>query len=47
VLDFAQAYAAAIDWSDLRTAESMLEQTNAFLTPEDADERGLRLELPA
>ncbi len=47
VLDFAQAYAAAIDWSDLRTAERMLVETNAFVTPEDAGERGLRLELPA
>jgi len=47
VLDFAQAYAAAIDWSDLRTAERTLEQTNAFLTPETAEERGVRLELPA
>ncbi len=47
VLDFAQAYAAAIDWSDLRTAERALEQTNAFLTPETAEERGVRLELPA
>lgn len=34
VLDFAQAYAAAIDWSDLRTAERMLEATNAFVEPE-------------
>lgn len=47
VLDFAQEYAAAIDWSDLRTAERMLEETNAFLTPEVAEERGLRLELPS
>lgn len=47
VLDFAQAYSAAIDWSDLPTAERMLEQTNAFLTPETADEQGVRLELPA
>lgn len=47
VLDFAQAYAAAIDWSDLRTAERMLERTNAFVTPEDAEERNVRLELPA
>ncbi len=47
VLDFAQAYAAAIDWSDLPTAERMLEQTNAFATPDVAEERGLRLELPA
>jgi len=47
VLDFAQAYAAAIEWSDLRDAERSLEQTNAFLTPEAAEERGVRLELPA
>ena len=46
VLDFAQAYAAAIDWSDLRAAEQTLEETNAFLTPETAEERGVRLELP-
>lgn len=46
VLDYAQAYAAAIDWSDLRTAERMLEETNAFVTPDVADERGLRLQLP-
>ena len=47
VLDFAQAYAAAIEWSDLPTAERMLERTNAFLTPETAEERGVQLELPA
>jgi len=47
VLDFAQAYAAAIDWSDLRAAERALEKTNAFVEPEIAEERGLRLELPA
>ena len=46
VLDFAQAYAEAIDWSDLSAAERVLEQTNAFVTPDLADERGLRLELP-
>jgi hypothetical protein len=46
VLDFAQAYAAAIDWSDLKTAEQTLETTNAFVTPDLAAERGLRLELP-
>jgi hypothetical protein len=45
-LDFAQQYAAAIDWSDLRTAERTLEETNAFVEPELAEERGLRLELP-
>lgn len=47
VLDFAQQYAAAIDWSDLRTAERMLERTNAFVEPEVAEERNVRLELPA
>lgn len=47
VLDFAQTYAAAIDWSDLRGAEATLAATNAFLEPEVAEERGLRLELPA
>jgi hypothetical protein len=46
-LDFAQAYGAAIDWSDLRIAERTLERTNALLTPEAAEERGVRLELPA
>jgi hypothetical protein len=47
VLDFAQAYAAAIEWRDLRAAERTLEDTNAFLTPEVAEERGQRLELPS
>ena len=46
VLDFAQAYAAAIDWSDLPSAERMLERTNAFVTPDLAEERDVRLELP-
>lgn len=47
VLDFAQEYAAAIDWSDLRVAEGTLRETNAFVPPELADERGLRLLMPA
>lgn len=47
VLDFAQEYAALIDWSDLRTAERMLEQTNAFVTPEVAEEEDVRLRLPS
>ena len=46
VLDFAQEYAAAIDWSDLTEAERMLEQTNAFVAPEAAEEQGLRLSCP-
>lgn len=47
VLDFAQEYATAIKWSDLRRAERMLEETNAFLEPELAEEEGLRLRLPS
>lgn len=46
VLDFAQAYAAAIEWSDLGAAEQALEETSAFVTPEEAEERGVRLALP-
>lgn len=46
VLDFAQRYAAAIDWSDLKTAERTLEATNAFVPPDVSDERGIRLQLP-
>ena len=47
VLDFAQEYAAAIDWSDLDRAEQMLRDTNALVPPDLAEERGLRLKLPA
>ncbi len=46
VLDFAQRYAAAIDWSDLDTAKGMLARTNALVPPDEAEEKGLRLMLP-
>ena len=46
VLDFAQEYATAIDWSDLRRAERVLEESNAFVTPDRAAEPGLRLRMP-
>lgn len=46
VLEFAQRYAAGIDWSDLRAAERMLEATNAFVLPHLADEQRRRLRLP-
>ncbi|HEU5062759.1 MAG TPA: Fic family protein [Solirubrobacterales bacterium] len=46
VLDFAQLYAAAIDWSDLDLAKDLLTQTNAFVTPDVANEKDLRLVLP-
>ncbi|MGE5281298.1 MAG: Fic family protein [Chloroflexota bacterium] len=47
VLDFAQGYAAAIDWSDLARAEEELERTNALVPPDLAEERGVRLQMPA
>jgi hypothetical protein len=46
VLDFAQRYAATIDWSDLDVAKEMLTRTNALVPPDVADEKGLRLVLP-
>jgi fido (protein-threonine AMPylation protein) len=46
VLDFAQRYGAAIPWQDLATAERVLDETNAFGTPEEAAETGARLRLP-
>lgn len=46
VFDFAQRYAAAIPWRDLRVAERALDETNALVTPEEASETGARLTLP-
>jgi hypothetical protein len=46
VLEFAQRYAAGIDWSDLRSAERMLAATNAFVLPHAADQQRRRLRLP-
>lgn len=46
VIDYLQQYAAAIQWSDLRGAEAILRQTNAFIPPDVAEEKGLRLRLP-
>jgi hypothetical protein len=46
VLDFAQRYAAGIEWSDLRWAERMLAETNAFVPPDEVEETGRRLRLP-
>jgi hypothetical protein len=46
VLDYAQGYAAAIDWSDRATAVRMLEETNAFVPPDVAAQRDVRLRLP-
>jgi len=45
-LDFAQRYTAAIDFTDFDQACAVLEQTNAFTDPVEADAAGIRLTLP-
>jgi len=45
-LDFAQRYTASIDYSSFERARAMLEQTNAFSDPSEADAAGIRLTLP-
>jgi hypothetical protein len=47
VIDFAQKYTAAVDFSDLDRARSILERTHAFADPNEADAAGIRLVLPA
>jgi hypothetical protein len=46
-LDFAQRYTVAIDFSDLDGARRMLDATNAFLDPLEADATGAHLRMPA
>jgi fido (protein-threonine AMPylation protein) len=43
MLDRSQEWAAGVDWSSLASAEADLGRTNALLTPEEADERGVIL----
>jgi len=46
VLDFAQKYTGAVDWTDYYTAFDCLTRTNAFIDPTEADNEGIRLTLP-
>ncbi|HWE49026.1 MAG TPA: Fic family protein [Bryobacteraceae bacterium] len=46
VMDFAQRYTAAVDFEELRTARVILERTNAFADPNEAEAAGVRLVLP-
>jgi len=45
-LDFAQRYTAAVDFTGFEGAREVLEQTNAFSDPVEADAAGVRLVLP-
>jgi hypothetical protein len=46
VMDFAQKYTAAVDFSDLDRARLVLDRTHAFADPNEADAAGVRLVLP-
>ena len=45
-LDFLQRYTLAIDFSSYEGARDVLDATNAFHDPDEADAEGLRLKLP-
>jgi Fic family protein len=45
-MDFAQRYTKTINWNNLEETYNMLEKTNAFKDPNEADEEGVRLTLP-
>jgi hypothetical protein len=47
VLGRAQEWADGVDWSSMAAALADLERTNALLTPQEADERGVILRTPA
>lgn len=46
ILRFAQRYTARLDFSTRQTAEAALVQTNALRDPTEADEVGVRLQMP-
>jgi len=45
-MDFAQRFTAAVDFVDLDRARLILDRTNAFSDPNEADSAGIRLMLP-
>lgn len=45
-LSFAQRYVAAVPWDDMRATITVLTRTNAFVRPEDGDDKGIRLRIP-
>jgi Fic family protein len=46
-LDFAQRYTAAVDFSSVDTARTMLQRTHAFDDANEAENTGIRLVLPS
>lgn len=45
-LVFAQRYVAAIAWGDMKSARAVMTRTNAFVRPEEGDDKGIRLRIP-
>jgi len=45
-MDFAQRYAAAVDFAELDRARFILDRTHAFTDPNETDTTGIRLMLP-
>ncbi len=45
-LDFAQRYTARVDWSNRAISQKILQKTNAFTDPNEADLQDIRLTLP-
>jgi len=46
VLDFAQRWTAAMDWSDFTRADEILRSVHAYMDAGIADASGIRLRLP-
>ncbi len=46
MLDFVQRYTAKVNWSDRTVSQKILQATNAFIDPVDADLKGISLILP-
>ena len=46
MLDYAQRFSVAVDWTSRERAEADLREVHAFMDSNDADERGIRLRLP-
>ncbi|MDT8329164.1 MAG: Fic family protein [Roseovarius sp.] len=47
VLDYAQRWTASIDWGEFEETRRILEECNAFVEPNHADETGVRLRMPS
>jgi len=45
-LDFAQRWVSAVPWGDLNQTRAVLDSSNAFMDPVEADDRGIRLTIP-